>query len=521
MATQPSRIQTFPFELLSEIFRLLDPTYLDRRFIVCSFVCRHWRQAALSDGTLWTMIRISEYDFYEEKRNELLADLLTRSRTLPLAVVLMRFRGPNVPEYYDALEEFLYDVLKPNLWRIRRILIIAPQTTWPVILNAMEGEQFPWLERLCLRSDAVKTMYKLQNAQHERIWQLPGDYPMPEVDDLPGIPVFDLVFPLPHGHRLEVFDTQGISFGNAFLPQLQCLYIAHHMPQMVTKGELTDALFATEKLVLQGMYVPSVGVNRDLPFDVSIDRSGDWFQPLDWEIRPQMDYCEYRRHDHFTPIDEGDEYAEEDEEAEAEQQPSSKCKIKELHLINLVAEPIPGMPVLEGDFAWGDLGEEDCAPFFRQLVEHTTASLQTLFIHGWHADSRIWKDFIKVYGPQTRNSSTAATTSTWPPTAAGEISELVEFPLLASVRIWNMCVPRSFQPGDLKRLFATMPAVTQLDLAYTVAAETASAGENVFAESEKQFTDACVQVLEEDMVLCPQLQEFLINGTAMKRTPRT
>ncbi|KAJ7050393.1 hypothetical protein C8F01DRAFT_1264069 [Mycena amicta] len=271
-------------------------------------------------------------------------------------LVALRLRGPNVPAYYDALEEFLFNVIKPKLWKFARLFIFAPQNAWPVIISAMDGEDFPWLDMLVLRSDAVKTVYKLYNEKHERLWALPDDFPMPEVDDLPGIPVLDLVFPLPSGHHLKLANLQGVSLGNI----------------LVNNGELSKWIFSTQHLVLAGMYVPAVGVGLDLPFEIGWDTSGDWDQPDDWDIERGFSFLP-RREDPFMEIEE--EIEEEEEEAHA-----PKCTMECLELVQL---------------------EHDCTPFFRELVEYTTDSLEALCIRGWNPDSRIWNDFIKIFGPQT------------------------------------------------------------------------------------------------------------------------
>nr|GAT52471.1 predicted protein [Mycena chlorophos] len=520
-------IQQFPFELLVEIFRYTDR--LARETIVCAMVCRQWRAAAFSDVHLWTMLRISEYDFFELGRHALLQELLARSGDMPLWLGL-RLRGPNTREFYDSLEEFLFEVIKPVLWRVARFTIIAPQNCWPVVIGMAEGERFPELEVLHLRSDAVKTMYKLDDMRLAPLWELPGDTPYPLVDDLPGVSPLDLVFPLPPGHPIRFINTQGVSVSNGPFPQLILLAVSHHLPQVLVKNEVNPWIYRTQALQLQGMYVPTVGATPELPFDLGYDRrQHEWYNADDWDIRLEdLQPDPYYDHGYLEDID------EEEEEEEAydlePEEPPPKCVMEALDLTQITAEPITTLPLemFAPGTDFGDLTEHDCEPFFRDLVENIQESLKTLNIRRWNPDSRVWKDFIRVLTPQTVAGSLAATTAALQALAPGfsfgastELAALVEFPKLTLLNLWYMGIPRNFEETDLQRLFGAMPALADLQLKYTGDDEPlggyAQTIDAARAASEKEFVEKCVALLEHDAALCPQLQEITINDEVVKR----
>ncbi|KZV95859.1 hypothetical protein EXIGLDRAFT_834019 [Exidia glandulosa HHB12029] len=77
-------INAFPVEVLSTIFRFYAGSLrLEDRSLrnVVLHVCHHWRQVALADCVLWREVHITS-----SRADEILADLLTRTRSVSLAV---------------------------------------------------------------------------------------------------------------------------------------------------------------------------------------------------------------------------------------------------------------------------------------------------------------------------------------------------------------------------------------------------------------------------------------------------
>jgi len=92
-------ISTLPPELLARIFRLLILGDLDlARFGVpmefwfkATHVCRHWRQVALDDSSLWARVTVTEYS-----SSDWVSEMLVRSRNAPLDINLMCEPNPRL-----------------------------------------------------------------------------------------------------------------------------------------------------------------------------------------------------------------------------------------------------------------------------------------------------------------------------------------------------------------------------------------------------------------------------------------
>ncbi|KAF7292509.1 F-box domain-containing protein [Mycena kentingensis (nom. inval.)] len=524
-------VQTLPYELLGEIFRHLD--LLQRDSAIPGLVCKHWRRAVLGDAQLWTEVRIDDGDVQTDERQLLVRDILARSKRCTL-FLLCKFRGPNTRAYYDALDDFLNLAIKPNLWKVTRLMIIASQHAWPVIISAFQGQRFPILGVLCLRNDAAKVVHKLYSDAHYDLWQIPETLPIPEIDDLPGTPLLDLVFPLPANHKqLFYADLQGISLTHVPLPDLDTLHISHFLPKMIVKRELDEWIFKVKDLRLSCMYIPAIGVGMlDVPAEFG------------WEERRE------EGHDSFLgslgfPGEERFEYGDVPFEdvwgiaappprnlppppppppvrppspppLDEEEQPGT---IEYLELTQLSAEPVQDMPLGLG-FDLGDMAEHDCAPFFRRLVARSASSLEHMLIRAWHPDSRIWKDFVRVCGPQSAAAAAAPLGAPALFPAAFQPEPSVEFPLLETLTIIFMPLPRAFEDADLVRLFRTMPTLSHLNLFYQTEPRPGNVKEQALSETEKAFCDACVRVLEEDAVLCPLVEDFWINNALVARKHR-
>jgi len=90
-------ISTLPPELLARIFRFLILEDLGRFGVPMEFwfkathVCRHWRQVALDDSSLWTRVTVME-----SSSSDWVSEMLVRARNAPLDINLMGEPGPGL-----------------------------------------------------------------------------------------------------------------------------------------------------------------------------------------------------------------------------------------------------------------------------------------------------------------------------------------------------------------------------------------------------------------------------------------
>ena len=103
-------------------------------------MCRHWRTLALAAPTLWTDIRIVEYDSEETK--EAARIYLERSKACP--IFLTWFTDPE-----QSVPGVIEDLIIPGAQRWQRITLIAGDKMVPgALLAAMEPLDFPILQDL-------------------------------------------------------------------------------------------------------------------------------------------------------------------------------------------------------------------------------------------------------------------------------------------------------------------------------------------------------------------------------------
>ena len=139
-----------PTELLIEIFHraransVLDDgntNYPCPAALALTHVCRHWRNVALGAPTLWTDIRIVQYD--TEEFREATRIYLERSKTCP--IFLTWFSDPDPP--YADVQRVINDLIIPQAARWQRITLLAGSNiAAEALLTAMEFLDFPILQ---------------------------------------------------------------------------------------------------------------------------------------------------------------------------------------------------------------------------------------------------------------------------------------------------------------------------------------------------------------------------------------
>jgi F-box-like len=91
-------ISLLPPEILARVFHVLalqEPPYSDKQnygWIRTTHVCRHWRQVALGDSSLWA--RIS--DMWTTLNTASISEMLARARNAPLEIGLVKAPSPDV-----------------------------------------------------------------------------------------------------------------------------------------------------------------------------------------------------------------------------------------------------------------------------------------------------------------------------------------------------------------------------------------------------------------------------------------
>ena len=139
-----------PTELLIEIFHraransVLDDGNTNYPYpiaLALTHVCRHWRNVALGAPTLWTDIRIVQYD--TEEIREATRIYLERSKTCP--IFLTWFSDPDPP--YADVQRVINDLIIPQAARWQRITLLAGNNVAAeALLTAMESLDFPILQ---------------------------------------------------------------------------------------------------------------------------------------------------------------------------------------------------------------------------------------------------------------------------------------------------------------------------------------------------------------------------------------
>src|SRR5712671_3892835 len=134
-------ISTLPAEILSRIFhfyvssvRPYSHTLRLGRAVAVTHVCRHWRQVALDDSTLWTHFLESSY-FPNE---EWIAERLSRARNAPLVV-----------EFCQSTYRDTASLFTPHISHTRELYLRnLPSFNHSVIMHRISTQKTPALERL-------------------------------------------------------------------------------------------------------------------------------------------------------------------------------------------------------------------------------------------------------------------------------------------------------------------------------------------------------------------------------------
>ena len=153
-----SSIYTLPVEILAQILVLTvahaSPVLSQRRVNILQLVCHRWREAAISEPSLWSYINMRESPPFEKSRV-----YLHRSGTCPLWVELdFKHYGP-----FDAhARTFIKEHLAPHLRRCQTFLLSANEIEpFILCLPRLVAYPAPYLERLevlCFCSDQLERL---------------------------------------------------------------------------------------------------------------------------------------------------------------------------------------------------------------------------------------------------------------------------------------------------------------------------------------------------------------------------
>jgi len=114
-------------------------------------VCRHWRNVALGAPTLWTDIRIVQYDTKDIR--EAARVYLERSKACP--IFLSWFPGPD--QSYTNIQRVINDLIIPGVGRWQRITLLAKNyKAIDALLAAMKYLDFPILQDVEISCMLVK-----------------------------------------------------------------------------------------------------------------------------------------------------------------------------------------------------------------------------------------------------------------------------------------------------------------------------------------------------------------------------
>ncbi|KAJ6568804.1 hypothetical protein B0H19DRAFT_1231947 [Mycena capillaripes] len=249
-ASMASLIQTFPYEVLSQIFIVTETfpkaPYADA--VILSHVCHHWREAAVGDSSLWLQIGVCHRDV---RHIQVIADLLRRSKTRKISIG-MDFGAVQRPAN-PALFGRLLRVIRAHLSRTCHLFIYAQWQTWQAIVMAFATQTYPSLTLL----DVELIPPAMRSGPW--VYRVPvnGGPALIAVRTAPQRPV---VFRIPHYHPLlNRLRISGISLGNAPLPNLALIRISGKTtPNLVgTDGRLHRWLLDGPKsLYFEDMQVP-------------------------------------------------------------------------------------------------------------------------------------------------------------------------------------------------------------------------------------------------------------------------
>ncbi|KAK7042130.1 hypothetical protein R3P38DRAFT_3260186 [Favolaschia claudopus] len=205
-------IQSFPTEILTEIFGELDFLSLYR----AASVCRGWHSAVAGHQPFW-----ADLEFYNPdlRRSDMVRLVLERGKGGDLDLRLMFDECRRNAQTMFRIHCFL-KIISRHLDRVVWFTIHAPTWIWKIIIHVFQGQTFPKMRVLDFKAHDIW--------EH---WQLP--YAADSGEGLEVVvPPPSLVFPLPHDHMLEAGEVQGICLGSARLPNLYRFQIQRHLPDI-------------------------------------------------------------------------------------------------------------------------------------------------------------------------------------------------------------------------------------------------------------------------------------------------
>ena len=205
VADNENPLADFPFdklptELLIKIFHHTRPNSVSEDYdanypypVALSQVCRHWRKVALGAPTLWTDIRIVQYD--KEETREATRVYLERSKTCPIFLTWF----PDRDQPFTDTRGVIDDLIIPRAERWQRITLVAEiGTAIDALLTAMESLDFPILQDLeipcTLKRPSSNTNFchnapLLRRCRFHECWDIPPLPPLPS-----NLVVLDLDF---------------------------------------------------------------------------------------------------------------------------------------------------------------------------------------------------------------------------------------------------------------------------------------------------------------------------------------
>ncbi|KAK7007874.1 hypothetical protein R3P38DRAFT_2792009 [Favolaschia claudopus] len=329
-------LQTFPYEVLSEIFlftvasgALMSP----KKALALSHVCQQWHYAALSDSTLWIGVAhgLCTRDLLHV---DTVVQLLRRSGTRQIGMSLDFTETPNAQDVQQLRR--LLIVVRLHLPRIHSLYIRASYKWWQEIIGKFFRETFPVLRSLDIEVLCPPRVRYSQEESHI-LWfnSLESQDPMP-TRPAPHPPV---TFPFPRSHALlEKVYLSGITLTTPCLPSAQLIRIGtnsiHNL--LGSDGRLNRWLL-------------------DGPMGLAFE---------DFDVLPMERY----RPQNATDI--------------------PRSTVTHIMLNNIRAA-YSGRP--------DDEFEHSCVQFFDALFR-STPLVRCLALVDWDLESRVWRDFVRWLG---------------------------------------------------------------------------------------------------------------------------
>ncbi|THV07516.1 hypothetical protein K435DRAFT_788433 [Dendrothele bispora CBS 962.96] len=172
------RVNDLPPEILSNILRYVvwsapDPPTGALWRLEVTWVCRHWRQVAINDTTLWNAIWFRDFPPFERSLT-----FVQRSRHAPVDI---RINDHHDREFtYEEIENLL-DRLTPHLSNIRILIVLFHD--WECILSLMR-----WLDHWSARVPLIMDRLEIHRTGSPYHW--PGPNWMPTNHKVTLYPLF-------------------------------------------------------------------------------------------------------------------------------------------------------------------------------------------------------------------------------------------------------------------------------------------------------------------------------------------